>query len=180
MCIAFHATVPVAWRSFARTKARTMQTIKELLANNITKANYDQLPTILGMSQNKLSRRLADPSQFTYEDLLKINDLLINGLSSVDLVKTANVGIDKLTVREYRLLKGNGNESVKISTLAKYEGIEVMMSWDNGRLVYSVYNNGQNAEWEADLYDALSKAKVEEKHEGGIVEACRKALFDDI
>lgn len=156
-----------------------MQTISEVLANNITKANYDQLPTILGMTQNKLSRRLADPSLFTYEDLLKLDGLLLNSLTAIDLVKDANVGINKLTIREYRLLKENRNEKLKIHATAKYEGVTVVMAWDNGRIIYSAYN-GEAFGYDTDLYNALSKAKVEEKDEGKILEACRKALFDGL
>lgn len=82
-----------------------MQTFDEYLQENLTKADYDNLATKLNMTKNKLTRRLEEPSLFSYNDLLKINDLLLKGMHVIDLVRLTDAGIDKLTVREYRLLK---------------------------------------------------------------------------
>ncbi|WP_156039742.1 hypothetical protein [Aureispira sp. CCB-QB1] len=82
-----------------------MQTFDKYLQENLTKADYDNLPTKLNMTKNKLGRRLREPSLFTYKDLLIINGLLLNGVRAIDLVERLDAGIDTLTVREMRLLQ---------------------------------------------------------------------------
>lgn len=102
---AFHAAVPAVWRSFAQNKARTMQEFDEYLKQHITKADYDNLATKLNMTSNKLTRRLKEPSLFTYDELLIINEMLLNDLKAIDLMDSFEAGIDGCSVRQMRLLQ---------------------------------------------------------------------------
>ena len=82
-----------------------MQTFDQYLKQHITKADYDSLATKLEMTSNKLTRRLKEPSLFTYEELLIINEMLLNGLRAIDLMDSFEAGIDGCSVRQMRLLQ---------------------------------------------------------------------------
>lgn len=82
-----------------------MQNFDQYLKENMTKADYDNLATKLNMSQNKLTRRLIDPCLFNYDELLIINEMLLNEVRAIDLLEQFGAGIDKVSVRQMRLLQ---------------------------------------------------------------------------
>lgn len=79
--------------------------VDQYLRKYLSKEDYDNLSTKLDMTKNKLTRRLASPSLFTYDDLVLLDEILLEGLRAIDLVDMANAGIDSLTLRQYRLLQ---------------------------------------------------------------------------
>ncbi|BDS12769.1 hypothetical protein [Aureispira anguillae] len=82
-----------------------MQTVDEYLQKTLSKAKYDNLATELEMPKSRLTRRLMKPEYFTYEELLKLSEVLPSKIKIALLVDRSNAGIDRLTVRQYRLLK---------------------------------------------------------------------------
>lgn len=83
-----------------------MQEFNQHLQKHLTKEDYDSLATKLGITKNKLSRRIKEPSLFSYDELLILNDLLLNDRDAIDLMDKFEAGIDGLSVREMRRLKG--------------------------------------------------------------------------
>jgi hypothetical protein len=82
-----------------------MQTFDKILKENLTKADYDSLATKLEITSNKLTRRLKEPSLFTYDELLIIHEMLLNDLRAIDLMESFEAGIDGCSVRQMRLLE---------------------------------------------------------------------------
>ena len=81
------------------------QTFDQYLKEQLSSADYDNLPTILTITPNKWTRRLDNPGRIEYWMLNELMSLLEHtDESAFDLVEDFGVGIDKLTVRQYKEL----------------------------------------------------------------------------
>lgn len=75
---------------------------KNLLQNNLTVANYEQLPEKLGITANKLSINLKDPRKFEIDHIRVFSEIL--GKDPLDLIFEYRLGFLSLSANDLDLI----------------------------------------------------------------------------
>ena len=78
------------------------QTLEEFIKSRLTAEQFEKLPTLLQISQNKLTRILNKPQGATLEEVLDIAALL--RIDARLLVQTFEMGFDNITLHENRAI----------------------------------------------------------------------------
>ena len=79
-----------------------MQTFYQYVLNTMSAADFNSLPTSLGLSQSKTTRRLKNPCAMDISTIQKIAKLLKRDVQ--DLVEEYEMGYDNLTYRQVHQL----------------------------------------------------------------------------
>lgn len=75
-----------------------MQTFVQLLEENLTKADFDRLPEMLGISKNLLTKSLGDPANFRMPQIVQLSAIINKpGITPGVLIFEYGLGMDRLS-----------------------------------------------------------------------------------
>lgn len=111
-------------------QAHLPQDLHDLIAQQVSFADYQRLPDILGITPAWLGRKLASPNQFTVAEATKLAQLLNMQVS--DLALHYAVGLDEMTAGDIlNILLAEGHMTPYAAAAAPTEAI----AEDGGRTV---------------------------------------------